>query len=136
MALTYNARQHREYLDLLDRVGAGWLALFAGDTALYSSAYWDLLTRVWRENGPVRKTDALRFMTGVKSAHTAGKYIATAIERGYLVERENPDDARSKLIDLADDTRAKLDRFFDDCVGELRRSEQSIERLADASIER
>lgn len=136
MALTYNATQHREYLDLLDRVGAAWLALFAGDTALYNAAYWDLLTRVWRENAPVRKTDALRFMTGIKSPHTAGKYVNTALERGYLVERDNPEDARSKLLDLSAETRAKLDRFFDDCVGELRRSEESIQRLEDVSVGR
>jgi hypothetical protein len=132
MALSYNATQHREYLNLLDRVGGAWLKLFGGNTAFYNAAYWDLFTRIWREEKPVRKTDALRFMTGVKSAHTAGKYVGTAIEHGYMVEQNNPEDARSKLVGLSDDMRAKLDRFFDECVDELIRSEREIEKLGSA----
>lgn len=133
MALSYNATQHREYLNLLDRVGGAWLKLFGGNTAFYHAAYWDLFTRIWREEKPVRKTDALRFMTGVKSAHTAGKYVGTAIDQGYLVEQNNPEDARSKLVGLSEEMRVKLDRFFDDCVDELIRSEREIEKLGNAA---
>lgn len=133
MALSYNATQHREYLNLLDRVGAAWLKLFGGNTAFYHAAYWELFTRIWREETPVRKTDALRFMTGVKSAHTAGKYVGTAIDQGYLVEQNNPEDARSKLVGLSDDMRVKLDQFFDECVNELIHSEREIEKLGSAA---
>ena len=51
-----------------------------------------------RSGEPVRKTDALQFFTAVKSAHTAGKYLERAIERGFIVESENPADARSRLV--------------------------------------
>ena len=59
-----------------------------------AAAYWDLLTGLWRTDGPRRKTDALGLMKGIKSVHTAGKYLDTAIEQGIIVETDNPQDAR------------------------------------------
>ena len=129
MAHTYNADQHREYLTLIDHVGAHWMTVFSGDTDFYSAVYWDLLTRVWKAGGPVRKTDALGFMTGVKSAQTAGKYIDTALAKGLLVETDNPEDGRSRLIALSDDMQARLDTFFDNCVDELRRAGKRVDEL-------
>ncbi len=129
MALTYNADQHREYLGLIDNVGGHWMMVFAGDTDFYSAAYWDLLTRIWKAGGPVRKTDALGFMTAVKSAQTAGKYIETAIDRGLLIEADNPEDGRSRLITLSPDMQDKLDGFFDRCVAELRRANKRVDTL-------
>ncbi len=120
MPLTYSDQQRREYLAFIDRVGAKWISVFEGDTEFYSAAYWDLLTFLWRQDGPVRKTDALRAITGVKSPLTASKYADTAIARGMIVEQENPDDARSKLLGLSPAMRAQLDTFFDDAVHELR----------------
>ena len=129
MALTYNNTQHREYLKLTDGLGSHWVTIFDGDTAFYSAAYWDLLTRIWRAGGPVRKTDALGFMTGVKSAQTAGKYIDTALARGMLVETDNPEDGRSRLISLSPAMQTKLDGFFDHCIDELRRSAKRVDVL-------
>ena len=40
-------------------------------------------------------------MNSVKSAHTAGKYLETAINRGLIEEQNNPSDARSKLVGLS-----------------------------------
>ena len=92
--LKFNDDQRREYLNLPDQVGMKWLKVFEGDTEFYSAAYWDLLTGLWRTNGPRRKTDALGLMKGIKSVHAAGKYLDTAIERGIIVETDNPQDAR------------------------------------------
>jgi hypothetical protein len=50
-----------------------WLEVLEGDTEFYSAAYWDLLTGLWRTDGPRRKTDAMDLMKGNKSVHTAGK---------------------------------------------------------------
>ena len=129
MTLKYNDSQRREYMVLTDHVGGKWMELFAGDTEFYSAAYWNLLSGLWRAGSPVRKTDALGMMKGIKSAHTAGKYVATALERGFIVERNNPADARSTLVDLSADMRRKLDAFFDDAVGHLRATSRRVDVL-------
>ena len=77
--MDFNQEQHEEYLRMTERVGEHWLEVFRNDTDFWSAVYWDLFTKLWQAHGPVRKTDALRYMTAVKSAHTAGKYLETAI---------------------------------------------------------
>ena len=122
MPLTYSDQQRRAYLEFTDKLGAGWIKLFAGDTEFYSAAYWDLFTYLWRTTEPVRKTDALSAITGVKSPLTAGKYIDTALRRGLIVENVNPNDARSKLVSLSAPMRAQMDAFFDDAVDEMKKA--------------
>ena len=107
------------YLAMIDQVGAAWIDVFEGDTEFYSAAYWDLLTEIWRAPGPVRKTDALKFMKAIKSAHTAGKYIDEAVRVGLIVETDNPKDARSKLLTLSPEMRGRLDRFFDRALAQV-----------------
>ncbi len=128
--MEYGAEQRREYLEMTDRIGGHWLGVFEDDTRFYSAAYWDLFTRMWRAGAPVRKTDALRFMTAVKSARTAGKYLEVAIARGFILERENPRDARSRLVELSPEMRRRLDAFLDSAVDELRRAARTVERAA------
>jgi len=127
MALKYNDGQRREYLAMTDRIGMGWLEVFEGNAEFYSAAFWDLLTGMWRKPGAVRKTDALGFMKGIKSAHTAGKYLEEALRAGLIVETGNPKDGRSKLVSLSEDMRAKLDAFFDGCVSELRKATRAVD---------
>ena len=124
--LTFNNAQHRVYLELMDRVSDNWLSVFDGNTAFFSAAYWDLLRGIWRHSEPIRKTDAMAFMRSVKSAHTAGKLIDAAIEAGFLVEHENPKDARSKLLALSTETRLRIDEVFDHAVAEIIRAEGEI----------
>jgi hypothetical protein len=126
MALQYNDEQRREYLSMIDNIAQHWLRVFDQNTELYSAVYWDLLTRIWKSDRPVRRTDALRFMTSVKSAATAGKYINEAIRQRFLREYPNPQDARSKLLELSPDLRERLDVFFDNAVDEVRQAHQSI----------
>ncbi len=128
MGLKYNDSQRKEYLSMTHRIGEKWLDVFQGNEEFYSAAYWDLLTRIWKSGGPVRKTDALKFMTAIKSAHTAGKYVQSAIQQGVLVEAENPEDARSKLVILSPDMRERLDAFFDAAVREVRKANRTIGR--------
>ena len=128
MPLTYTDDQRRGYLEFIDRIGMKWVDVFAGDTDFYDAAYWDLLTHLWRNPKPIRKTDAGRAITGVKSPLTAAKFIDTALERGIIVEKENPDDARSKLLALSPPMRAQLDSFFDDAVHELRNAAKDVEK--------
>jgi hypothetical protein len=126
MALKYNCTQRREYLNMLDSVAQRWLKLFDDNTEFYSAVYWDLLTQLWKENKPIRRTDALRFMKSVKSATTAGKYIDEAIQQGFLHESLNPQDARSKLVTLSPDMREHLDAFFDEAIDEVRQAGEII----------
>lgn len=130
MKLKYTSDQRKEYLNMIDHVGQNWLQVFKGDPEFYSAAYWDLLTRIWKSTRPVRKTDALKFMIGIKSAQTAGKYLETAIEHGFIREEENPKDARSKLVSLSPEMRDRLDEFFDRAVSEVRAANQVIEELS------
>lgn len=128
MELKYSEEQRREYLEMVGRIGEHWLTVFGNKKEFYSSDYWDVLSRIWKNGVPVRKTDALNFMISIKSTHTAGKYLDTALRHGYLVETDNPRDARSKLVDLSPDMRRRLDEFFDQAVDELRSSNQVIEQ--------
>jgi hypothetical protein len=128
MGSDYTDEQRREYLTMSDRLGRRWVEVFAGNTEFYSAAYWDLLSGLWRNPGPVRKTEALRMMTAVRSAHTAGKYVETALRHGLIVEMENPEDARSRLIVLSPGMRNRLDGFFDTAIDEIRRAGAAIER--------
>lgn len=129
MALKYNKQQHKEYLRMTSRRGLAWLSVFGDDRDFWSAAYWDLFTKLWDSDGPVRKTDALKFMQAVKSAHTAGKYVDAAIRKGFLLEQDNPEDARSKLLTLSPEMRGRLDDFFDSAVGEIRRTSRALDAL-------
>ena len=126
MPLTYSDQQRRAYLEFTDKVGMGWIQLFAGDTEFYSAAYWDLFTHLWRTTDPVRKTDAINAITGVKSPLTASKYIDTALKRGLIAEKVNPSDARSKLVTLSAPMRAQMDAFFDDAVDEMKKAAEGL----------
>jgi hypothetical protein len=128
MGLQYNDAQRREYLHMIDNVGQRWLKVFDNDTGFYSAVYWDLLTRIWKAERPVRRTDALKFLTSVKSPATAGKYIDGALQQGLLRETSNPQDARSKLLELSPNMRARLDAFFDEAVSEVRHAYAAIGR--------
>ena len=127
MTLKYNNAQHRVYLELMDRVSDNWLLIFDGNTEFFSAPYWDLLRGLWRQSAPIRKTDAMAYMRSVKSAHTAGKLIDAAIGAGFLVEHENPKDARSKLLGVSPATRVRIDEVFDRAVTEIRKAERRIE---------
>lgn len=135
MNLKYNQTQRREYLNMTDRIGLNWLEVFQGDTGFYLAAYWDLFTRLWKTGAPVRKTDALKFMVGIKSAQTAGKYIETALEKGLILEKDNPEDARSRLLELSPQMKERLDLFFDQAVDYLRDSHSKIESSQAPSVE-
>ena len=129
MKLKFSNDQHRVYMDFADDTGNEWVQVFEGDTDFYDAAYWDLFRNMWRARTPVRKTDALKFMTSIKSAHTAGKYLDVALEKGLIIEQDNPKDARSKLLNLSSDLRNRMDRFFDYIVEEMRKTCKTIDGM-------
>jgi len=119
--------RRRSYLEMIDRVGEHWIALFEGDTEFYSAAYWDLFTGLWSAGRAVRKTEALAAMKGIRSAHTAGKYLQEAIRHGLVHEEENPADGRSKLLRLDSGLEARLNAFFDLAVEEVLSTAERLE---------
>jgi len=125
--LKYNEDQRQEYLQLMDRMSGHWLEVFGGKEIFYSAQYWDLFKTIWRTQRAVTKTEALKCMTGIKSAHTAGRYLETAIAEGLLIEEDNPEDKRSRIIRLSPGMKERLDTFFDRAVSELRTSNELIE---------
>ena len=124
----YSHDQLALYLRHTHDVGLRWLDVFAGNKDFYSAAYWDLLTGLWAQSNPVRKTEALAMMTAVKSAHTAGKYLEVALRQGLLEESANPEDARSRLIALSPPMRARLDAFFSEAAQALCETASRLER--------
>jgi hypothetical protein len=116
---TFSHDQHREYLSLLDRLRDTWLEVFEGNSDFYQAHYWDLLAMMWWHEEPVRKTDALTFMTSVKSPLTAAKYIDVAIAEGFIEEMVNPKDARSRLLSLSPPMRTRMDGVLDGALGQL-----------------
>jgi len=131
--MTYSRQQRQAYLDMIDGIGARWIAVFEGDRDFYSTAYWDLLTALWSAAAPLRKTDALAAIKGVRSAHTAGKYLAAATRHGLVEERCNPADARSKLVALSPEMQARLDAFLDDAVARVQETARALD--GDARVE-
>ena len=52
--------------------------------------------------------------------------VDAAVAHGVLVETENPEDARSRLLDLSPAMRVRLDDFFESAVDEMRRSTETV----------
>ena len=105
----------------LKRVGLSWQEMFReGDYC--ASNYFDLFTEIWlRQGDPVSKTDCYRFMSGI-SSQTAKKYLQHAVARGYLLESDNPQDKRSKLITMSPRLRASMEQRYDRTAQELRKA--------------
>jgi len=127
-ATAHERGRRLEYLAMMDRIGARWLRVFEGDTVFYSAAYWDLFCGLWRTDRPVRKTDAMRFLTAVRSPRTAAKYIENAIAAGFVRQLDDPQDRRAKLLALSPGMRERLDAFFDEALAEMQRTSAEIEK--------
>ena len=119
MKHTHSPEQHREYILMSRKTGAHWLDVFTGNNEFYSTHYWELLTELWFHNKPVMVSDALRYMKSIKSPFTARKYLQKAIDGSLIVERKNPSDERSVLVELTPEIRKKLDAFFDKAIDRL-----------------
>jgi hypothetical protein len=52
-----------------------------------------------------------------------------------IVEKDNPEDARSRLLELSPQMKERLDLFFDQAVGHLKNSNSIIESSQSPSIE-
>lgn len=99
----------RRFLLALRELDDAWMAAF--NESGFGDVYFSrLFTELWlREPAAVSKSDAYDLVKGV-SVQTAMKYVNRAIADGYLQERGNPADGRSRLIRMSPLLR---DRFAD-----------------------
>jgi len=75
--------------------------------------YCDLFTHMWLcRSEPQRKTDLYPLMPNVCN-RTAVKYVQRAIDDGYLVEYQDENDRRVRLVGLSDDVSIDVERFLD-----------------------
>lgn len=110
------------------KVKNDWLNMFDGNAEFYSTYYWELFTEMWFHNKPVMVSDALRYMQSIKSPFTARKYLQKAIEGGLVIERKNPSDERSVLVELTSDLRKKMDVFFDKAICKLLETAETLKK--------
>jgi len=111
----------RVFAQALKQVGLHWQRVLHDDE-FHSPNYFDLFTGIWLKAGEaVCKTDCYRFMSGV-STQTAKKYVERAVARGHLLECDNPQDGRSKLIALSPDLKVQLEETFDLTAQQLRKA--------------
>jgi hypothetical protein len=127
----YTDEQRLAYLAMSDRVSSNWLKVFGRppeDKTFWDTGFWDLFTKLWRVGKEVKKTDAVGYITG-KTTAAATKLLNLAIENKLITERDNPDDQRSSLVGLSDDTKQHLDEFFNEALKELEATVEIISEV-------
>ena len=89
-----------------------WAEIFA-DTPFADLAYSDMLLRLWQQGEKaVRKTDLYQDIRYV-SYGTSVKYIQQAVDKGLILEQEDPDDRRVRRVKLSQEAKAKVESWLD-----------------------
>ncbi len=100
------------FLLALRELDDAWVSVFhkPGFGDIYFSR---LFTELWlREPAAVSRTDAYGLVKGV-STQTAMKYINRAVAEGFLEERGNPTDGRSRLLRMSPRLHSQFAQVID-----------------------
>lgn len=109
------------FVGALRKLDRHWAETF-DDGDFFDLHYSALFTEMWLRDGrPVPRTEAYAFMQSL-SPQTAMKYLNRALAEGYLLEVENPDDRRSRLIAMSPKLKARLDDLIDYALAEFRKA--------------
>ena len=111
-------RQDRlNFIQALRRQDDCWSECF-GDQ-FYQLHFSDLFTKMWQGGTPVARSTAYLYMAHL-SEQTAKKYVNQAIDAGLLMEIPNPQDGRSRLIQISPKLQSRLERWMDTSVKAFR----------------
>lgn len=115
-------RKHQErqrFVEALRKLDGRWAASFHEDD-FYDLHYSDLFTQMWQQGErAVTRSEAYAMMRNI-SIQTAKKYLNQAIENGYLLELDNPQDRRSRLVCMSPKLQERFERLIDDSLKDFR----------------
>jgi hypothetical protein len=111
-------RKHKErqcFVEALRKLDGRWGVSFHEDD-FYDLHYSDLFTQMWQQGDrAVTRSEAYAMMRNV-SIQTAKKYLNQAIENDYLLELDNPQDRRSKLVKMSPKLQERFERLIDESL--------------------
>lgn len=106
------AQRRLRFVLALRELDDAWVETFH-ETGFSDVYFSRLFSELWlRGSAAVSKTDAYGFVTGV-GIQTAMKYVRKAISEGYLIEVDNPADARSRLIRMSPTLARRFEQLID-----------------------
>lgn len=86
------------------------------DPELFADPGWDIMLDLYAADGEEQRVSVSSLcIAAAVPPTTALRWITNMTERGLLVRRQDPDDARRVFIELAETTRAQLDGYFEAC---------------------
>ncbi len=107
-----SAERRLRFVLALRELDDAWVETFH-ETGFSDVYFSRLFSELWlRGSAAVSKTDAYGFVTGV-GTQTAMKYVRKAISEGYLIEVDNPADARSRLIRMSPTLTLRFEQLID-----------------------
>lgn len=117
MAKGVTQQDRLNFIQALRRQDDCWSECFGEE--FYQLHFSDLFTKMWQGGKPVARSTAYLYMAHL-SEQTAKKYVNQAIQAGLLMEIPNPDDGRSRLIQMSPALQLRLERWMDISVKAFR----------------
>ena len=82
---------------------------------LFADPAWDMMLDLYAAHYERREISVSSLcIAAAVPATTALRWIKTMVDDGRFVRVADPDDGRRIIVSLADDTRCRLDEYFDD----------------------